>query len=137
MRPCLFPSPPVRLSCPGNLGEEELQSGPNPVIGKEEESGEAPPLFQRTRPVQVFVKEKAGESWGSSRHHLSIIALPLSPGPPPMMEGGRLRVCLWPLGTLRNRSLKEETCSFRNGMPLHSFSGNCQFSFFWHWKKKN
>lgn len=31
------PYPPVTLSCPGNLGDEELQSGPNPVLGKEEE----------------------------------------------------------------------------------------------------
>lgn len=82
MSPCLFPYPPVRLSCPGNLGEEELQSGPNPVIGKEEESGEAPPLFQRNCPVQVFVREEAGENWESSVHHLSIIALPFAPSPP-------------------------------------------------------
>lgn len=58
MRPCLFPSPPVRLSCPGNLGEEELQSGPNPVIGKEEESGEALPPFHSWGRRQ----ERAGKS---------------------------------------------------------------------------
>lgn len=87
------PYPPVTLSCPGDLGNEELQSGPNPVLGQEEESGEALPLFQRTCLVQVFVREKAGENWERSVHHLSIIALPLVPGPTPasVREGGRTR----------------------------------------------
>lgn len=87
------PYPPVTLSCPGNLGDEELQSGPNPVLDKEEESREALPLFQRTCPVQGFVREKAGENWERSVHHLSIIALPLAPGPTPALvrEGGRTR----------------------------------------------
>lgn len=66
MKPCLFSYPPVRLPSPGNLGEEELQSGHTPVIGKEEESGEAPPLFQRNRPAQVFLREKAVDGYESS-----------------------------------------------------------------------
>lgn len=74
MRP--FPYPPVRLPCLGNLGEEELQSGPTPVIGKEEEPGEALPLFQRNHPAQVFLREMAGERCESSVH-LRITAIPL------------------------------------------------------------
>lgn len=58
----------MRLPCPGNLGEEVLQSGPTPVIGKEEESGEALPLFQRNHPAQVFLREISV--------HLRITAIP-------------------------------------------------------------
>jgi hypothetical protein len=58
------------------------------------------------------VGKKAGESWEITVHHLSIIALPLAPGPTPasVIEGGRVRVCPWPLEILRNRSLKERRC---------------------------
>lgn len=68
----------MRLPCPGNLGEEELQLGPAPIKGKEEESGEALPLFQRNRPEQVFLREKAEESWESSVHLLRVAAVPLA-----------------------------------------------------------
>lgn len=66
MSPCLLPYPPVRLPSQGIMQEAKFQSGPTPVIGKEEVSGEAPPLFPRNHPTQVFLKEKTGDSYGSS-----------------------------------------------------------------------
>lgn len=92
----------MRLPGPGNLGEEELQSGPTPVIGKEEESGEALPLFRRNHPVQVFLREMAGKRCESSVH-LRITAIPRP-------YSCQDKVVPLATRTLINRSPKERRC---------------------------
>lgn len=60
MRP-FFPTP-VRLPCPGNLGERGVAIRPKPCNRQGEESGGALPLFQRNHPAQVFLRGKAGQN---------------------------------------------------------------------------